>query len=85
MAILRYYSKPGLNPGEKVKKLKAIGDKSVTDVDAELCYNVEVSRELSAVELDKLHWILNSSFECRKLATHTSFKDNSNVVEIGPR
>ncbi|KAI5732459.1 hypothetical protein M8J76_000442 [Diaphorina citri] len=84
MAIIRYYSKPGIGAGEKTKKLKAV-PKVISDIESELCYNIEISRELTPVELDKLHWILNSSFECRKLSSHTNFKDNSNVIEVGPR
>uniref|UniRef100_A0A8D8VXN4 Phosphoribosylformylglycinamidine synthase n=1 Tax=Cacopsylla melanoneura TaxID=428564 RepID=A0A8D8VXN4_9HEMI len=84
MAIIRYYSKPGISPGEKTKKLKAV-PKIISDIESELCYNVEISKELTASELDKLQWILNSSFACQKLSTQTNFKDNSNVIEVGPR
>lgn len=89
MAILRFYKIAGLQSGQinnKLRTLKEISN-SVTDLETEICYNIEITEEFNEEEIRRLKWILGSPFEPNKLRDSTALIQDSQtlLVEIGPR
>jgi phosphoribosylformylglycinamidine synthase len=53
-------------------------------VKREICFYVEVTRELDSSEMKTLRWLLRETFE-PELFSKQTFLQSGNVVEIGPR
>ena len=87
MVILKFYKNPGLKPSQLRSKLENLTkiSKSISNVEAELCYYVESKSALSKDEVNTLKWVLSSPFEPNKLVDSSAFKDDKLVIEIGPR
>lgn len=57
---------------------------SVSDVLSEWCFNVELTKELSAEEREKLEWCLRETYEIEKLTQKSQLDTNMGpVVEVG--
>ncbi|KAK0172935.1 hypothetical protein PV328_006197 [Microctonus aethiopoides] len=89
MVITRFYSNPGLLPGQLNNKLKNIIQicSDVDDLKTELCYYIESSSELSKKELDIIKFTLSSSFTDKNLHDSSIFQLSNDeiIIEIGPR
>nr|CAD7462723.1 unnamed protein product [Timema tahoe] len=90
MVIVRFYRKPGLSTGASTRKLRQLQLVSslVRSLDTELCFNVEISSELTRNDREKLAWILGTPFDPHSLRTTshlTEVERSSLLVEIGPR
>ncbi|XP_066592110.1 phosphoribosylformylglycinamidine synthase isoform X2 [Prorops nasuta] len=89
MGILKFYKTPGLKSGQLKNKLTAISGilKSVTEIETELCYYIELNDVLVEREAKILKWILSSPFEQENLRIVSSFYEQNNalIIEIGPR
>lgn len=90
MRILRFYKTPGLRAGQLKSKLQKVLEieTSVTDLETELCYYVEIAEPLEEEEIRVLKWILSPPFERECLRDDSVFNDIQNhavVIEIGPR
>lgn len=87
MAILRFYKSPGLKTSQLKNKLDNIVkiSKSITEIEAELCYYVDSKGPLNKEEVNILKWILSSPFEPNQLLDSSAFIDDKCVIEIGPR
>ncbi len=49
------------------------------------CFNVEITREMNSLELEKLKWLLSETFDKEGFSTKSFFNTENNIVEIGPR
>lgn len=87
--IVRFYKSPGSTAAKKQEillRLKLVCD-SVLDIKTELCYHVEVTKELSKEELKTLHWVLQDSLYPENLVTKPILIPSGNqiLIEVGPR
>lgn len=90
MGILKFYKAPGLKAGQLKSKLHKVSEieTSVTDLETELCYYVEITEPLREEEIRILKWILSPPFERECLQYDSVFnniQDDAVVIEIGPR
>ncbi|KAL0104733.1 hypothetical protein PUN28_016396 [Cardiocondyla obscurior] len=90
MTVLRFYKTPGLKAGQLKKKLQKITEieTSVTNLETESCYYVEVLESLQEDEIRILKWILSSPCDQESLRCDSVFDDTQDhavVIEIGPR
>jgi len=90
MVILKFYKTPGLKIGKLKSKLHKVSqiEASVTDLETELCYYVEILESLSEDEVQILKWILSPTFEEEYLRYNSMFndtQDHATIIEIGPR
>ncbi|XP_038056272.1 phosphoribosylformylglycinamidine synthase-like [Patiria miniata] len=96
MAVLHFYSSPGIQAGaakaclDRVKSL--LKDAGHVELKTEICYNVEVPDKdsLNKEDLQVLHWILATPFESNSLASKSFLGDEKSseddvIIEIGPR
>ena len=93
--MLHFFRVPG--PESEDKVLQAIRDKvpSVTRVQTEACFNVEVlhaGQQLSELERGKLLWLFTETFEPESTRSDASYlsiapgaASYSAIVEVGPR
>ena len=60
---------------------------SVSGMDAELCYNIELSAPLTEQEAATLQWLLRETFEPECFSDQPFLSDSAAapVVEVGPR
>lgn len=89
MHIVHFYRSPGAGEYERAALLSAARSRvsaAVTAVATEHCFNVGVSRPLTAAETAVLRWLLAETFEPHAFAT-TSFldPDAGTLLEVGPR
>ncbi|XP_043249233.1 phosphoribosylformylglycinamidine synthase [Colletes gigas] len=90
MGIIKFYKVPGLKSGQLKTKFNNISrvSNSITGLESELCYYIEIKEPLNKEELKLLKWILNSPLEQNSLKTCSTFDEKLNdnlIVEIGPR
>lgn len=89
MCILKFYKTPGLKTGQLKSKLHKVLEieNSVTDLETELCYYVEITEPLREEEIGILKWILSPPFERECLQYESVFNNiqDAIVIEIGPR
>lgn len=90
MSILKFYKAPGLKTGQLKSKLHKVSqiEASVTNLETELCYYVEILEPLQENEVQVLKWILSPVFEGECLRCDSMFSDiqgHAIVIEIGPR
>lgn len=95
--ITHYYRKTeashSLLPGVK-EELKDLGLEEdlakIDGIETESCFNVQQSAELSAVQTERLEWLLAETFEKESLRLEKSYfdlfpKEGAWVLEFGPR
>lgn len=96
MAIIHYYRKTepshSLLPSahEELKTTGFVEDSDkILSVETESCFNVGLVKELSAVERERLEWLLAETFEPEHLHFEKSALDGSSeniwLIEFGPR
>lgn len=88
-SLLHYYRKPALSEAATaslLKKAKAVrGLSGIKSIQTEYCFNVQLSRPLSAEERTTLVWLLSETFEPDFTAETSFLKASGSTVEIGPR
>jgi phosphoribosylformylglycinamidine synthase len=95
--IVHYYRKTepshSLFPSVK-EELKDLGlqddSEKITSIETESCFNVDITRELTTPEKEKLEWLLAETFERAGLQVEKSWFDGAESpsswkVEFGPR
>ena len=96
MAIIHYYRKTepshSLLPSvhEELKTSDFVDDAAkIISVETESCFNAGITKELSAVERERLEWLLAETFEPENLHLEKSALDGSSenvwLIEFGPR
>ncbi|CAG9463945.1 unnamed protein product [Pedinophyceae sp. YPF-701] len=86
--VVQLYRRPGLGEAEAVTLLHKVQKRlpEVTDIDMELCYNVELAAPLSDQEASTLAWLLRETYQPEMLRAETAMTpDKGAVVEVGPR
>lgn len=89
--VIHYYRKPGFTAPHNAATLRRLQrnvSSSISSIDTEFCFNIEITSELTVKEVGILEWILRETFEPDMLAktTHLVSKSNcSYTIELGPR
>ncbi|PNW79730.1 hypothetical protein CHLRE_08g364800v5 [Chlamydomonas reinhardtii] len=89
--VVQVYRYPGLSESTIHTLLRKAHEKvtdAITKIDGEQCYNVSLTKPLSASEAETLAWLLRETFEPELLspASHLPASGgNVTVVEVGPR
>ena len=88
--LLHYFQHQGLSRSQ-VKSLEDKTSKLFPDcdvsIDTELCYNIEIEKEITHEEEAKLKWLLTEIFQEDQLSikSHLENQDQSFIIEVGPR
>jgi phosphoribosylformylglycinamidine synthase len=92
--LLHLYRSPALSDYKKnvlLDQVRSSIDLSVTDIDTEFCFNIQVSGQLKDNEAETLRWLLAETFEPGLFSANSfleteSRKNNDAVLfEVGPR
>ncbi|MBI4824540.1 MAG: phosphoribosylformylglycinamidine synthase [Nitrospirae bacterium] len=86
MHLLHFYRTPGFSEAKKNALLYALRQKvspDIQDIEAEYCFNIELTEPLTKDELDTLMWLLSETFEPEGFGELPFLKDG--VIEVGPR
>ena len=66
MSLLHFYRTPGIFPSRRASLLTIIREQIRSDVhrlESELCFNVELTSELSEAQEGMLSWLLRETFQ----------------------
>eukprot|EP00501_MAST-03F_sp_TOSAG23-6_P000749 GSMAST32.ASY1.ANO1.777.1 assembled CDS len=89
--VIHYYRKPGFTAPHNAATLRRLQrnvSSSISSIDTEFCFNIEITSELTVKEVGILEWILRETYEPDMLAktTHLVSKSScSYTIELGPR
>lgn len=86
--IREFYRRPALSPfeiGQKLAKGKAPLSVSISDINTEWCFYVEVTETLNYEETKNLKWLLAETFGPENFSESSFVDDFATVIEVGPR
>jgi len=88
MMIKHYYRKTKA-PHHLLSLLQKKIECPITQLDTEICFNIELSEELTNEEETRLIWLLRETFDENSLSSISHLEDNNNnqgiILEFGPR
>jgi phosphoribosylformylglycinamidine synthase len=88
MSLLHLFRAPGFSASQTQNLLQRAREaltSPIRGLHTESCFNVQVSGELSASELEVLTWLLAETFHPEGFGTSTFLADGGTVLEVGPR
>lgn len=89
-SLLHFYRIPCPISSQKISHIKSVLP-SIIEVEAEYCFNVEVSlqKEITQDEKEKLLWLFTETYEPEKTSDKSFFlnetRQNVSLLEVGPR